>query len=73
MCEIIPQDSLKNFIHKFIETTEDIFIFRKQFSISYSINNLFSYIISDNILLKNISFNKETGFCSYFQIIILRT
>ena len=65
MCEIIPQDSLKNFIHKFIETTEDIFIFRKQFSISYSLNNLFSYIISDNILLKNISFNKETGFCSF--------
>ena len=65
MCEIIPQDSLKNFIHKFIETTEDIFIFRKQFSISYSLNNLFSYIISDNIILKNISFNKETGFCLF--------
>jgi hypothetical protein len=65
MCEIIPQDSLKNYIHKFILTTEDIFIFRKQFTISYAINNLFSYIISDNILLKNISFEKETGFCIF--------
>ena len=65
MCEIMPQDSLKNYIHKFILTTEDIFFFRKQFTISYAINNLFSYIISDNVLLKNISFEKETGFCIF--------
>ncbi len=71
MCEIIPQDSLKNYIHKFISTTEEIFIFRKQFAISYAINNLFSFIISDNIMLKNISFDKETGFCTFHTDISL--
>ena len=65
MCKIIPQDSLKNFIHKFLLTSEDILIFRRQFSISYSLNNLFNFIYSDNILLKNISFNKENGFCLF--------
>ena len=65
MCKIIPQDSLKNFIHKFLLTSEDILIFRRQFSISYSLNNLFNFIVSDNILLKNISFNKENGFCLF--------
>ena len=65
MCSIIPQDSLKNFIHKFIASSEDILLFRKQFAISYSLNNLFSFIMSHNIILKNISFNKETGFCTF--------
>ena len=65
MCKIIPQDSLKNFIHKFILVSEDILLFRKQFTISYSINNLLSFIFLDNIFLKNISFNKETGFCTF--------
>ena len=65
MCKIIPQDSLKNFIHKFILASEDILLFRKQFAISYSINNLLSFIFLDNIILKNIAFNKETGFCTF--------
>jgi len=53
MCKIIPQDSLKNFIHKFILVSQDILLFRKQFTISYSINNLLSFIFLDNIFLKN--------------------
>jgi hypothetical protein len=65
MCKILPQDSLKNFIHKFILTSEDILLFRKQFTISYAINNLMNYLILDNTILKNISFNKETGFCVF--------
>ena len=65
ICKIIPQDCLKNFIHKFIITSEDILLFRRQFTTSYSINSLLSYIFYDNILLKNISFNKETGICSF--------
>ena len=65
MCQILPQDSLKNFIHKFILTSEDILLFRKQFTISYSINNLMNFIILDNVILKNISFNKETGLCVF--------
>jgi hypothetical protein len=65
MCKILPQDSLKNFVHKFILTSEDILLFRKQFTISYAINNLMNYIILDNMILKNISFNKETGFCVF--------
>ena len=65
MCKILPQDSLKNFIHKFILTSEDILLFRKQFTTSYAINNLMNFIILDNTLLKNISFNKETGFCVF--------
>ena len=73
MCKIIPQDSLKNFIHKFILTSEDILIFRKQFTISYSINNLLSFIFSDNILLKDISFRKENGFCLFNSDLTLFT
>ena len=65
MCKIIPQDSLKNFMHKFILTSEDILLFRKQFTTSYAINSLINFIILDNTLLKNISFNKETGFCIF--------
>ena len=73
MCKIIPQDSLKNFIHKFILTSEEILLFRKQFTVSYSINNLLSFIFSDNILLKDISFNKENGFCSFNSDLTLFT
>jgi hypothetical protein len=73
MCKIIPQDSLKNFMHKFILTSEDILLFRKQFTISYSINNLLSFIFSDNILLKDISFRKENGFCSFNSDLTLFT
>ena len=65
MCKIIPQDSFKNFIHKFILNCEDILLFRKQFTVSYAINNLMNFIISDNTILKNISFNKETGLCIF--------
>ena len=65
MCKIIPQDSLKNFIHKFLLNSEDILLFRRQFTISYSINSLTYFTFFDNILLKNISFNKENGFCSF--------
>ena len=65
MCKILPQDSLKNFLHKFILKSEDILLFRKQFTISYAINNLINFIILDNTILKNISFNKETGFCIF--------
>ena len=65
MCKILPQDSFKNFIHKFILTSEDVLLFRKQFTISYAINNLLNFIILDNTILKNISFNKETGFCLF--------
>ena len=65
MCKILPQDSLKNFLHKFILKSEDILLFRKQFAISYAINNLINFIILDNTILKNISFNKETGFCIF--------
>ena len=65
MCKILPQDSLKNFIHKFILTSEDILLFRKQFTTSYAINNLMNFIILDNTILKNISFNKETGLCVF--------
>ena len=73
MCKIIPQDSLKNFIHKFVLTSEEILLFRKQFTVSYSINNLLSFIFSDNILLKDISFNKENGFCSFNSDLTLFT
>ena len=65
MCKILPQDSFKNFVHKFILTSEDILLFRKQFTTSYAINNLMNFIILDNTILKNISFNKETGLCVF--------
>ena len=65
MCKILPQDSFKNFVHKFILTSEDILLFRKQFTTSYSVNNLMNFIILDNTILKNISFNKETGLCVF--------
>ena len=54
MCKILPQDSFKNFIHKFILTSDDVLLFRRQFSVSYAINNLMNFIILDNTLLKNI-------------------
>ena len=73
MCKILPQDSLKNFIHKFILSSEEILIFRKQFTVSYSINNLLSFIFLENIILKNISFNKETGFCTFNTDLTLPT
>ena len=65
MCRILPQDSFKNFVHKFNCSSEDIFLFRKQFAISYSINNLFSFIFNEVIFIKNINFNKENGFCLF--------
>ena len=73
MCKIISQDSLKNFIYKSILSSEEILVFRKQFTISYSINNLLSFIFLDNIILKNISFNKETGFCTFNSDLTLFT
>ena len=65
MCKILPQDSFKNFVHKFILNSDEILLFRKQFSTSYAINNLMNFIFNEDITLKNISFNKETGFCLF--------
>ena len=65
MCKILPQDSFKNFIHKFILTSDDVLLFRRQFSVSYAINNLMNFIFNEDIILKNISFNKSTGFCIF--------
>ena len=65
MCKVLPQDSFKNFVHKFILTSDDILLFRRQFSVSYAINNLMNFIFNDDIILKNISFNKESGFCIF--------
>ena len=65
MCKILPQDSFKNFVHKFLMTHDDILTFRKQFAISYGINNLMNFIFNDEIILKNISFTKESGFCLF--------
>ena len=62
MNEVLPCYSLKNFIHKFIINSDEIFIFRKQFSISFALNNFmnYSFRIYDRFLNK-ISVNKESG------------
>ena len=65
MCSILPQDSFKIFINKFNLSGEDILLFRKQFTISYSINNLMNFIFNEVIILRNISFNKENGSCKF--------
>ena len=65
MCTILPQDSFKIFINKFNLSGEDILLFRKQFTVSYSINNLMNFIFNEDIFLKNISFNKENGLCIF--------
>ena len=62
MNEILPSYSLKNFVHKFIVNSDEIFIFRKQFSVSFALNNFFNYSfrIYDRLLNK-ITVNKESG------------
>lgn len=62
MTEILPCYSLKNFVHKFIVNSDEIFIFRKQFSVSFALNNFMNYCfrIYDRILNK-MSVNKESG------------
>jgi hypothetical protein len=65
MCAILPQDSFKNFINKFNLSGEDNLLFRKQFTTSYSLNNLMKFIFNEDIFLKNISFNKENGLCIF--------
>ena len=62
MTEILPAYSLKNFVHKFIVNSDEIFIFRKQFSVSFALNNFMNYCfrIYDRILNK-ITLNKESG------------
>ena len=65
MCKILPQDSFKNYVHKFILSSDDILLFRRQFAISYGINNLMNFIFNEDIILKNISFNKDNGFCFF--------
>ena len=65
MCAILPQDSFKNFINKFNLSGEDNLLFRKQFTTSYSLNNVMKFIFNEDIFLKNISFNKENGLCIF--------
>ena len=66
MCQIFPKNSFKSFIHKFITASDDIFIFRKQFTTSYDLNSILGFL--ESIKLNNISFNKETGYCAFNDI-----
>ena len=68
MCEILPVNSFKSFVHKFITSADDIFVFRKQFATSYGLNSIIGYIFLESIKLNNISFNKETGSCAFHDI-----
>ena len=68
MCEMLPVNSFKSFVHKFITSADDIFVFRKQFATSYGLNSIIGYIFLESIKLNNISFNKETGSCAFHDI-----
>lgn len=70
MCQIVPIYHLKNFIHKFIINCDEIFIFRKQFTTSFAINNFLMYILKTQhgMKLNKISFNKETGSVSIHDL-----
>jgi phosphatidylinositol kinase/protein kinase (PI-3 family) len=68
MCHILPVNSFKSFVHKFITSADDIFVFRKQFATSYGLNSILGYIFLESIKLNNISFNKETGSCAFHDI-----
>ncbi len=68
MCQIFPKNSFKSFIQKFITTSNDIFVFRKQFATSYDLNSILGYIVLELIKLNNISFNKETVSCAFNDI-----
>ena len=65
MTQILPSHCFKGFIHKFIINCDENFIFRKQFTTSYSVNNFFSFLFSTNELnLSTILLNKENGIIS---------
>ena len=61
MCEYLPQDSLKNFIHKIIVNFDDLFMYKKNFTNSFSINSFLGYLISDKMFLNNIKIKKDDG------------
>ena len=66
MCHILPVNSFKSFVHKFITSADDIFVFRKQFATSYGLNSILGFL--ESIKLNNISFNKETVYCAFNDI-----
>ena len=68
MCQIFPKNSFKSFVLKFITTSDDIFIFRKQFTTSYGLNSNLGYIFLESIKSNNISFNKEIVSCAFNDI-----
>ena len=68
ICQIFPINSFKSFVHKYITTSDDIFVFRKQFTTSYGLNSILGYIVLELIKLNNISFNKETVYCAFNDI-----
>ena len=61
MCEILPKNSFKKFIHKIIENCDDLFLFRKNMTNSLSINSFLNYLFSDKMYLKNMQIQKQTG------------
>ena len=61
MCEILPKNSFKKFIHKIIENCDDLFLFRKNMTNSLSINSFLNYLFSDKMYLKNMQVQKQTG------------
>jgi hypothetical protein len=65
MVKIIPPNTFKCFIHKFLIASDDIFIFQKQFATSYALNSLFVYLFGNYLTLHKISFNKDNGSCTF--------
>ena len=65
MVKIIPPNTFKCFIHKFLIASDDIFIFQKQFATSYALNSLFVYFFGNYLTLHKISFNKDNGSCTF--------
>ena len=73
MVNLLPYYQLKSFIHKFIVSCDEIFIFRKQFCNSLSLNTFLSYVIKSNseVDINNIVFNKESGLITYYNNMFL--
>ena len=68
ICQVFPINSFKSFVHKYITTSDDIFVFRKQFATSYGLNSILGYMFFESIIPNNISFNKETVYCAFNDI-----
>jgi transformation/transcription domain-associated protein len=68
MDKLVPKDLFRKFVLKCVRNLDEYYLFRNNFTASYGMENFFSYIISNEMLLENMFVDAAKGTFYYLDM-----